>query len=60
MEECNGNDVASYVFAIAITVSSKNEGSPSKEGFHGTHGTPSRSAAVFVCASVHMVATLAC
>ena len=25
---------------------SKNEGSLSKEGFHGTHGTPSRSATV--------------
>ena len=25
-------------------VSSKNKGGSSKEGFHGTHGTPSRSA----------------
>ena len=42
-----GRSVRGYVCADLLSI---REGSPSKEGFHGTHGTPSRSATASYCA----------
>ena len=47
--------VGSDICASLMKLATKNKGGPAKGGFHGTHGTPSRSTTGIWCCSYNPV-----